>query len=203
MKKQDGEVRKQEEVTQDQLSQLDPQELSPAELKAALAQMTKLLQIQAVREVRLAKKEEEDLEKVEAKRHQREVASRSTIKAVIEQQKNCDHLKGGRNRSQTKQNPNYNISYHSFIDGTRRIRCHNCGMKWFKDDTREFLIRNGKKIPNHTGLGWNDALFMQRNTSNTLSASEMPQAVIQNMDMTPEQRAELQSKNEPKFEYEL
>jgi len=47
-------------------------------------------------------------------------------------------------------------------------------MKWLPADTKEFLYRGGKKIPNHTGLGWEDAILMAAESSNMASSSEIP-----------------------------
>ena len=183
--------------------QVPEKAMSQDELKELAIQMAQLLKIQAQREIRLNQKEAEDNQRIEAKKHQREQASKSSIRDILEAQKHCTHMKGGKNHT-NEQNVNYNVSYHVFIDGTRRIKClSGCGMKWFKEDTRDFLVRKGNKIPNHTGIGWNDALYMTKHSSNTRSTSEMPPSVLNNLEATPEERAAMQAKDEPKFEYEL
>jgi hypothetical protein len=106
------------------------------------------------------------------KKHGRKFKQQETFEqAKIRHQRDCSHLKGGPNRNRLSRK-DYNVSKHTFIDCTVRIRCLTCGMKWFKDDTRSILIRNGKEHINHTGLGWTDALKMVEDSTNTPSASE-------------------------------
>lgn len=73
--------------------------------------------------------------------------------------KNCNHLRG-------LTGPNYvapliKVSFlglHIFPDNTVRIKCEKCGMKWYKTDTAEFIVRDGQKQENPTGLSFHDAL---------------------------------------------
>ena len=45
-------------------------------------------------------------------------------------------------------------------------------MKWRPKDTAEFLLRNGKQIPNHTRVGWAEAKRMQSKSTNEITMSE-------------------------------
>ena len=67
----------------------------------------------------------------------------------------------------------YAVYFHTFLDAKSYIRCQICGMKWRKDDTAETLIRYGKPVPNHTGIGWKEAVQMAKKSTNTPSASEV------------------------------
>lgn len=52
----------------------------------------------------------------------------------------CPHLKNHFKNGSTRWprpksiSKDYNLSKHTFVDGTTRIRCLSCGQKWFKDD---------------------------------------------------------------------
>lgn len=66
---------------------------------------------------------------------------------------NCGHYKGGGNRYAIK---DYNVAAHTFPDGKVKIWCMNgCGFKSWNGDAN-----------------WQQALFMQENTSNNPSSSE-------------------------------
>ena len=68
--------------------------------------------------------------------------------------KNCDHLKGDPFKSRFSRD--YNMSLHTFPDGTRRVRCLSCGRKWFSADSN-----------------WLDALKMVNRSTNSPSGSEI------------------------------
>ena len=70
--------------------------------------------------------------------------------------KTCKHLKAEKTRRK-EAFYDYNVSQHTFINGITRIRCNNCGTKWFKGDP-----------------GWEEALRMMKSTTNRPSSSEMP-----------------------------
>ena len=99
--------------------------------------------------------------------------------AMMKTQFRCKHKKGG--ALQRAGNVDYAVSLHTYIDKTRVIKCHLCGMKWRKDDTAAFLLRGGKQVKNHTGIGWLEAWQMLVNSSNKPSASEIPMEVAQNI----------------------
>jgi len=90
----------------------------------------------------------------------------------------CSHLKGGRNRPYNAAK-DYSIYLHTFIEGTKQIKCFICGMAWREKDTREHIYRDGRELRNPTfnpptnpGIGWSDALEMLKSTSNKPSSSE-------------------------------
>jgi hypothetical protein len=141
---------------------------------ATADQLTQLLQVMLMREQRLSQQEEELQKRINARKEQYKRNSESDTTNVIDTQRACLHLKGGRSRM-AKQNKDYAFSLHTFIDNTSRIKCLICGMKWFPYDTREWLVRNGRAIRNHTGLGWADVLnLFGTSTTNTPTAAEIP-----------------------------
>jgi hypothetical protein len=131
-----------------------------------------LLEVIMQREARLAKKEqeEENRQLAKAKQYEQNAASQNEDYLVL--QTKCNHLKGGKNRRRI-QAKDYNVRMHVFTNHEVTIRCCNCGMKWKNKDTREYLVRQGKKIPNHTKLGWEDALEFVSQSSNEVTKSEI------------------------------
>lgn len=94
-------------------------------------------------------------------------------------QAKCRHLKGGKGPKRRGFGKDFAVYIHTYPNAEQVIRCFLCNMKWKRKDTREFLVRgdgNGKlvKIPNHTNLGWAEAVEMLADTTNTPSASEIP-----------------------------
>ena len=72
----------------------------------------------------------------------------------------------------------YAVSYHIYPDGDTKIRCLICGAVWRKGDTAEMFNtgqHKGKK--NWTKIGWNEALKMVAESTNTPTRSETPAAV--------------------------
>jgi len=146
---------------------------SPAsDLQEILRSMVKRDEVMFRREERLAKAEEAALVAHEAKMKQHKLNQDRTNDDETAPQKNCKHLKGGRGRRKN-QAIDYAVYHHQFVDGSKRIRCTICGAFWTPQDTVEFLVRRGKKKPNHTGLGWNDAVRMVDQSTNTPSRSEI------------------------------
>ncbi len=115
-----------------------------------------------------------DVEKVRlARAAQREKSATAHVQKQLVKQARCRHLKGG------KLGPksgvlDYNLSYHRYINGEAVIKCGICAMKWKKDDTVEYLIRNNRKIANHTKIGWQRANEMFTQSTNTQTTSEIP-----------------------------
>ena len=66
----------------------------------------------------------------------------------------CKHLKGG--YIQSLGHKDFNVSFHTFCDGSRRIICNSCGKKWFKGQP-----------------DWEEALKMNEQSTNAASASEI------------------------------
>jgi hypothetical protein len=89
----------------------------------------------------------------------------------LRSQKLCTHKKGGKGLRGPK--VDYAVGFHTFVDGSSYIRCLICGAKWKNTDTKEYLVRRGVKVPNHTGLGWIEAYQMLGESSNTATSSEV------------------------------
>jgi hypothetical protein len=107
----------------------------------------------------------------QARDAQRKINSEYAIAEKLNIQKLCTHKKGGRGLKSPK--VDYAVYFHTFTDASSYIRCQICGMKWRNVDTPEYLIRGGKKIPNHTGIGWKEAYQMVAESTNTASSSEV------------------------------
>lgn len=128
----------------------------------------------------MLKKEEANLLKEDAERKrqtqiaaQREKTQSQNAYKIIKLQASCKHLKGGR-RLKADKNIDYNVVLFVFPDGVWQIKCHSCAARWRKQDTVEFLFRNGKKIPNHTRMGWAEALHLVDQSTNTFASAEVP-----------------------------
>ena len=141
--------------------------------KKDVNQMDELLRVILKREAREAQAEEDRQRQLEAKAKQRDINAKSAYEDAQAKQAKCNHLKGGKNRIRT-QAKDYNVYMHTYINAERIIRCCSCGMKWKIRDTKEFLYRNGQKIPNYTKIGWDEACEMLGQTSNQNSSSEIP-----------------------------
>jgi hypothetical protein len=102
---------------------------------------------------------------------QRQINAEYNRKEKLQSQEICTHKKGVRGIKSPK--VDYAISFHTFVSADSYIRCLICGMKWKNTDTPEYLVRRGKKVPNHTGLGWKDAYRMLGESSNTATSSEV------------------------------
>ena len=145
----------------------------PEDKNQAPDQMNELLRVILKREAREAQAEEDKQRQIEAKAKQRDINAQSAYEDSQAREAKCTHLKGGKNRIRT-QAKDYNIYMHTYINAERVIRCCSCGAKWKMRDTKEFLFRNGKKVPNHTKIGWDEACEMLGQTSNQNSSSEIP-----------------------------
>lgn len=148
---------------------------APAALASSAAQdqITAMLQILLQREARAAAKEEAEETAKKARDAQRQRNAESHYDDAKANQVRCNHLKGGKNRRPT-QAKDFAVYIHTYINHERVIKCQLCKMKWKIRDTKDFLIRYGKKIANHTGIGWNEAMEMLAQTSNQPSSSEIP-----------------------------
>jgi hypothetical protein len=112
-----------------------------------------------------------------ARKVQRDRNAKDQDSKLLLKQAKCKHLKGGRRGPKT-QNKDYAVYQHRFISFIQYIRCAICGMKWFPEDTVEYLSRKGSKISNHTKIGWREACSMMEGSTNTMSASEsIPSAI--------------------------
>lgn len=92
---------------------------------------------------------------------------------VQQRQRICTHKKGCGRGSVRGSKLDYAVYFHTFIDQSSQIRCQICGAKWKKNDTAEFLVRRGVKVPNWTSIGWIDALKMLNESTNVPSSSEV------------------------------
>ncbi len=112
-----------------------------------------------------------------ARTAQRDRNAKDQDSKLLLKQARCKHLKGGKKGPKT-QNKDYAVYQHRFITFIEYIRCAICGMKWYMEDTVEYLVRKGRKISNHTKIGWREANGMMEGSTNTMSASEaLPSAM--------------------------
>jgi hypothetical protein len=162
-------------------------DVSEAEIKAAFAEsksseteqsFMRLLNLMMAKEARLAEKEVALEAALKARNEQRRRDSENYTIAKIENQKRCKHLKGGKGRTRGQQQ-DYAVFLHTFVDATQVIKCQLCGARWLSKDTKDYLDRNGSKIPNWTKIGWNEAAEMLSASSNRPSSSERFTAAAQ------------------------
>lgn len=146
-----------------------------------------LLKILAIREARLAAKEANEERARVAKDKSQQQDSVAYLQDLIRKQSACKHRKGNRIKGD-KSAVDYSVYLHTFIDRSQYIKCQICGMKWFEQDTSEFLIRKGRPIPNHTKISWARAVEMFEESSNKASASEIPLVHVKEISLpkTPE-----------------
>lgn len=150
---------------------------APQPAAPAVGDLSQLLQILLAKEAREAAKEQRLLAADEARRKQRDRNSREMDSKILLKQARCKHLKGGKKGPKTQQK-DYAVAPHTFPNAETVIRCHICGMRWRVNDTAEWLLRNGKKISNHTKIGWREAVQMCDQSTNTASMSEIPGQVV-------------------------
>lgn len=134
--------------------------------------LKQLVTVLLLKESRAAKEDNQREIAREAKEKQRAKNAESLTDSNKEKQRNCKHLKGGKGPRTAA--IDYSVYIHTYINAERVIRCTLCRAGWKRGDTREYLIRHGRKIENPTGLGWNDAILMLNQTTNRPSSSEVP-----------------------------
>jgi hypothetical protein len=147
--------------------------------QSALNDLVRLL---LSKEAREARKEELDIDREKSRQAQRTRNAREIDTKALLKQARCRHLKGGKSRSKV-QKIDYAVYSFTFSDADMYIRCQICGMKWRKNDTKEYLSRTDlkgrvHKIANHTKIGWHEALEMADQSSNTGGSSEITQRVM-------------------------
>ena len=125
------------------------------------------------REQAEAAKEVEASEARIARQKQRAVNTKNRNNKLFLKQSRCTHLKGGKVKSKTGIK-DFALFHHTYIDHEQTIGCFICKMRWKRQDTKEYLVRNGRKKRNHTSIGWVEALEMFAQSSNTPSMSEIP-----------------------------
>ena len=143
----------------------------PAAAPASSAVTEKLLQAVLARDKREEDEEQARLKKISDKQALAGKNSQVSEAEKREKQRRCRHLKGG--KLQRPGMSDFNVGMHTFVDGERVISCYSCGMKWKQKDTKEYLLRDGKRYRNHTGLSFHDAFVMLQGSTNTESKSEI------------------------------
>jgi hypothetical protein len=137
-----------------------------------------LVRLMASKEAREAAKQDQEIAQHAAKQVQRDRNAKDQDSKILLKQARCKHLKGGK-RGPKNQNLDYAVSKHLFIHAVEYIRCLVCGMRWFPNDTVEYLVRTNdktgvvSKISNHTHIGWREAIKMTEQSTNTQTKSEM------------------------------
>ena len=161
----------QEQATEDVRLAAEEQHVQP---KATQEQAQEILiRSLLAREARLAQKELAEEEKKTTLGKQRALNAKNRTQRLFIKQQRCTHLKGGKVKARTGVR-DFALFHHMYIDLDRLIGCFICKMRWRPKDTDEYLIRDGRKIRNHTKIGWAKALEMFEQSSNTLTSSEIP-----------------------------
>lgn len=137
---------------------------------SAVEQLLALLLAKEGRELAKMQFEEAAFKQREAKRA---LNNKDADSKILLRQARCRHLKGA---TSTAKNPtiDYAVYQHTFVSADTYIRCQICGMRWRPQDTVEYLVRGGRKIANHTKIGWREAYNMTRQSTNTATSSEVP-----------------------------
>lgn len=138
--------------------------------------LAKVLTLIAAKEARELQKEANEIEAQKGRDARRAENARGQEYERIAKQARCTHRKGGTNVKDSRLD--YNVGTHTYPDGSCIISCLSCRAKWRKDDTAEFLVRKGRKIPNHTKIGWREAVNMYRQSTNTQTKSEIDPMVL-------------------------
>lgn len=125
------------------------------------------------RELKEAEKDAAESEARIARQKQRAINTKNRNNKLFAKQSRCTHLKGGKVKSKTGIK-DYALFYHTYINADQTIGCFICKMRWKRQDTVEYLVRNGRKKRNHTRIGWLEALELFAQSSNTPSQSEIP-----------------------------
>jgi len=147
---------------------------APVETSSDAATLQLLVQL-LLAERQQALEERQDRQRAEkARNEQRKINAEHAIAEKNKSQAMCSHKKGGTGVKSPK--VDYAVYAHTFTDNVAYIRCQICGAKWRRLDTAEFLFRKGEKIPNHTRIGWAEALKMLAESTNTPSSSEVQMA---------------------------
>jgi hypothetical protein len=144
---------------------------TPVAPAAGSPALEKYLEVVMSREAREAEAQQEKLRVIAVRTANRNKNSAHNEHEVREKQRRCRHVKGG--KLQKAGVHDYNLAMHVFTDGTQRIRCQSCDMKWLARDSKEFIYRDGKKYRNHTGIGFREAWTMLQDSTNTITKSEI------------------------------
>jgi hypothetical protein len=150
-----------------------------APLMVDASALAEVLRIILSREARLEAQEQQKIEAEQRKDVQRRANAREFTRNLLLTQAQCKHRKGIWPRLGTDKFPgpvtvDHAVYLHTFSDRKRTIKCQLCKMTWKPDDTKQYLVQNGVKITNHTGIGWEDAFAMVNQSSNKASSAEAP-----------------------------
>ena len=154
-----------------------PESLTAGVVGGDTSAIGQLLQLLLLKEGRELAKMNADAA-AEAQRNERRAKNnKDKDSKVLLRQAKCRHLKGA---TSTAKNPtiDYAVAQHTFVNADTYIRCQICGCRWRPDDTAEYLVRGGRKIANHTKIGWEEAKKMQAQSTNTATMSEVPFSAI-------------------------
>jgi hypothetical protein len=154
-------------------SVVEPVTTKPTSASSMEEKMNILLQLLLSQEARKAEETQAVETARKARNAQRELSARTHVEKQLLKQARCRHLKGGLNGPKSG-TIDYAVYHHTFINGEQVIKCFLCGMKWKMQDTVDFLVRGGRKIANHTKMGWQQAYGMLAQSTNKPSRSEVP-----------------------------
>jgi|SRR5579864_1321688 len=135
---------------------------------------SQILELVLKREARLEEKEK-SFQIAQAQRDKQRRANAREFDANLKAiQSRCRHKKGGGKKwgGIPDGRNDFAIVHHVFVDHSEMRMCQICKMKWYPGDTAKGIVRNGKVLPNHTKLSWEDVAALP--TTNTMTASEAP-----------------------------
>jgi hypothetical protein len=132
-----------------------------------------LLQLLLSQEARKAEEIQAQENARKARNAQRELSARTHVEKQLLKQARCRHLKGGANGPRSGVT-DYSVYHHTFINGEQVIKCFLCDMKWKAQDTVDYLVRGGRRVANHTKIGWQQAMGFMAQSTNKPSRSEVP-----------------------------
>ena len=139
--------------------------------------LSQLVQLLLLKEGREAVKLQQAIDAEAARSERRAQNSKEEGAGILLKQARCKHRKGGKNGPKNA-TVDFAVSMHTYINAETVIKCLICGAKWHPEDTQEWLVRGGKKVSNHTHIGWREASEMVEQSSNTATSSEIPANVI-------------------------
>ena len=138
--------------------------------------LVQVLTLMGQKEARLLQQEEQERKNNAQREAQRAKNARGQEYERISKQARCKHRKGGSAVKDSRLD--YNVGTHTYPDGTCIISCLTCRAKWRKGDTAEYFLRKGRKIANHTHVGWVEAVGMYNQSSNTATKSEIDPNIL-------------------------
>lgn len=151
-----------------------PQAAAPALAGIDAGLLGQLVSLMVAERAEALKTTQELKQRIAAVEKQRSRNSREQDAKRIAKQATCRHLKGVGKHSPkgTAQRIDYAVYLHRFVDFSERIQCRICAAKWRKGDTADYFLRGGRQIPNHTHIGWREAMQMVDQSSDTFTAGE-------------------------------